>query len=150
MKSVNAPAIARILLGVVFVVFGLNGFLRFIPTPPPPPGAAAFFGGLVAAGYMLPLIKGVEVVGGALLLANRFVPLAIALLAPNVVNIVLFHAFLEPAGLPLAFLVLAPELYLAWSYRDAYRPMLAAHVQPTKARRSRDAASGSSSVHAPV
>jgi uncharacterized membrane protein YphA (DoxX/SURF4 family) len=149
MKSFNAPAIARILLGLVFVVFGLNGFLRFIPMSPPPAGAAAFFGGLMAASYMLPLIKGIEVVGGALLLANRFVPLALALLAPNVVNIVLFHAFLEPAGLPLAFLVLAPELYLAWSYRDTYRPMLAAHVPPTKATRGTGTAS-TSSMHAPV
>jgi uncharacterized membrane protein YphA (DoxX/SURF4 family) len=149
MKS-KAPAIARILLGSVFLIFGLNGFLRFIPMSQPPPGAAAFFGGLMAASYMLPLIKGVEVIGGALLLANRFVPLALALLAANVVNIVLFHAFLEPAGLPLAFLVLVPELFLAWSYRDAYRPMLAAHVEPAKAARSTRAAATDSSMHAPV
>ncbi len=145
MKSTHFPAIARILLGLVFVVFGLNGFLHFIPAPPPPESAAAFIGGLFSAAYMLPLVKGVEVVGGAMLLANRFVPLALALLAPNVVNIVLFHAFLAPGGLVLALLVLALELYLAWSYRDVYRPMLAAHAQPTKATRS---AGASPSVHA--
>ncbi|HEV3193826.1 MAG TPA: DoxX family protein [Polyangiaceae bacterium] len=149
MKSNRASAIARILLGLVFVVFGLNGFLHFIPSPPPPASAAAFIGGLFSAAYMLPLIKGVEVVAGALLLGNRFVPLSLALLAPNVVNIVLFHVFLAPAGIVLALMVLALELYLAWSYRDAYRPMLAARVQPAKAGRSTDAAPGSS-VHAPV
>jgi uncharacterized membrane protein YphA (DoxX/SURF4 family) len=128
----HAPTVARVLFGLSFVVFGLNGFLHFIPQPPPPAPAGAFFGALVATGYMLPLIKGVEVVAGALLLVNRFVPLSLALLAPNVVNIILFHIFLAPSGVGLALVVLALELYLAWAYRDAYRPMLAARVQPAR------------------
>jgi uncharacterized membrane protein YphA (DoxX/SURF4 family) len=124
------PAVGRILLGLMFLVFGLNGFLQFIPQPAPPPeGAMAFFMALVHTGYMLPLIKGTEVVVGVLLLANRFVPLALALIAPNVVNIVLFHAFLEPKGIALAVVVLALEVYLAWAYRASYRPMLAARVR---------------------
>jgi hypothetical protein len=73
---------------------------------------------------MFPLIKSVEVIGGAMLLSNRFVPLALALLAPNVVNIVLFHAVLAPSGLPVALFVLALQLFAAWSYRDAYASML--------------------------
>jgi uncharacterized membrane protein YphA (DoxX/SURF4 family) len=122
-----APAVGRVLLGLVFFVFGLNGFLQFLPapSPPPPEAAMAFAGALMKTGYMFPLIKGTEVIVGAFLLSNRFVPLALALIAPIVVNIVAFHAVLAPSGIGLAILVLALELLLAWSYRDAYRPMLA-------------------------
>jgi hypothetical protein len=119
-----APSATRIFLGIIFFVFGLNGFLQFMPVPPMPEKAGAFMGALAATGYMFPLIKTVEVVGGALLISNRFVPLALALLAPNVVNIVLFHAVLAPGGLPVALMVLALELFAAWSYRDAYASML--------------------------
>ncbi len=126
-----APTAARVVLGLVFLVFGLNGFLQFMPQPPLPDRALAFMGGLAATGYMFPLIKGVEVIAGALLLSNRFVPLAVALLAPNVVNIVLFHAVLVPAGLPIALMVLALEVFTAWSYRDAYASMLHARTAPT-------------------
>ncbi|WP_437964433.1 DoxX family protein [Sorangium sp. So ce260] len=122
-----APAAARTLLGLVFVVFGLNGFLQFLPQPPAPEAAARFGGALAATGYMFPLIKGTEVVAGALLLSNRYVPLALALLAPIVVNIVAFHTFLTPPN-PVAWVLLALELYLAFAYRAAFRPMLAARV----------------------
>jgi uncharacterized membrane protein YphA (DoxX/SURF4 family) len=139
MKSISrhAPAAARIVLGLVFLVFGLNGFLHFIPQPPPPEAAAAFAGALFATGYMFPLIKGVEVVVGALLLSNRFVPLALALVAPNIVNILLFHLFLAPSGVPVAVIIVALELYLAWCYRDAYAPMLASRVRPASTRSAR-------------
>jgi uncharacterized membrane protein YphA (DoxX/SURF4 family) len=122
----HLPAIARILMGLVFFVFGLNGFLHFLPQPKDmPAGALAFFGALMKTGYMVPLIFGTQTLGGALLLLNRFVPLALALLAPVIVNIMSFHLFLAPSGLPLACVVLALELYLAWSYRKVYLPMLA-------------------------
>src|SRR5580658_9073530 len=132
MNSISrfAPSAARLLLGLVFVVFGLNGFLQFLPMPPAPDKAMAFMGALAASGYMFPLIKVVEVIGGALLLSNRFVPLALALVAPNVVNIVLFHTVLAPAGLPVALVVLALEVFMAWSYRDAYASMLRARTAP--------------------
>ena len=129
-----APTVSRVLLGFVFLVFGLNGFLQFLPQPPVPAGAGAFMGALAATGYMFPLIKGVEVVAGALLLSNRFVPLALALLAPNVVNIVLFHAVLAHAGLPVALMVLGLEVFTAWAYRDAYASMLRARTAPTVSR----------------
>jgi hypothetical protein len=121
---------ARLAMGLNFVVFGLNGFLDFLPHPtgPMPQGAMAFGGALMQTGYMFPLIKGTEVLAGALLLSNRFVPLALALLAPVVVNIFAFHAFLEPSGLAIAGAILMVEIYLAWSYRSAYRPMLAARA----------------------
>jgi uncharacterized membrane protein YphA (DoxX/SURF4 family) len=129
----KAPMALRILLGLTFFVFGLNGFLHFLPNPPPPAAAGAFAGAMLATGYMFPLVKGVEVIAGTLLLANRFVPLALVLLAPNIVNILLFHAFLAPSGVVIALIVLALELYLAWQYRDVYRPMLAARAEPAGA-----------------
>jgi hypothetical protein len=122
----HAPTAARFALGGAFLVFGLNGFLHFLPQPPLPESAGAFLGGLAGSGYMFPLIKGTEVVAGALLLANRFGTLALALLAPVLVNIVAFHAFLAPAGLALPLVLLALELYLAWTHRAAYAPMLRA------------------------
>ena len=132
MNSISrfAPSASRFLLGLVFFVFGLNGFLQFLPQPPAPERAGAFLGALAATGYMFPLIKSVEVIGGALLLSNRFVPLALAILAPNVVNIVLYHANLAPGGLPVALFMLALEVFTAWSYRDAYASMLHARTAP--------------------
>lgn len=126
------PAIVRVLTGLPLVVFGLNGFLNFIPPPPTPlpPGAAAFAGALVATGYMMPLIGATQLIVGVLLLINRFVPLALALFAPFIVNSIAFHACLEHTGLPMAGVFLAFELYLAWTYRAAFRPMLAARVTP--------------------
>jgi uncharacterized membrane protein YphA (DoxX/SURF4 family) len=121
---------ARILLGLIFFVFGLNFFLHFIPQPPPSGPSGAFAGAMFATGYLFVLIKVVEVVSGTLLLAGRFVPLALAVLAPIVINIVFFHAFLAPAGIALAMVVLALELFLAWSYRSVYRPMLATRAAP--------------------
>ncbi len=126
-----SPVLVRGLLGFIFFVFGLNGFLQFIPQPPPPPAAGAFFGALAATGYMLPLIMSAQVVAGALLLSNRFVPLALALLAPVIVNVVLFHAVLAPGGIGVALAVLALELATAWMYRGAYASMLQARTAPT-------------------
>jgi DoxX len=124
------PSAARLLLGFTFFVFGLNGFLHFIPQPPMSGPPADFAGALFATGYMFPLIKGTEVIAGLMLLTNRYVPLALALLAPVVVNIVAFHAFLAPAGLALPIILLGVEVYLARSYRAAFAPMLQARVSP--------------------
>jgi len=114
-------------MGLVFLVFGLNGFLNFIPQPstPMPEKSVAFIGALMKTGYMIPLISGTQLIVGVLLLLNRFVPLALALIAPVIVNIIAFHMFLAPSGAVLAVLVLMLEIYLAWVYRNAYRPMLA-------------------------
>jgi uncharacterized membrane protein YphA (DoxX/SURF4 family) len=124
----HLPTVGRVLLGLVFFVFGLNGFLNFIPPPPAdtiPAGAADLAGAMMKSGYLFQLIKGTEVAAGLLLLSNRFVPLALTMLAPVIVNILAFHAFLAPSGLAIPFVVLALELYLAWSYRSVFRPMLA-------------------------
>lgn len=123
-----APHAARILLGLVFFVFGLDGFLHFFPMPtePMPEKVVAFSSAMMGTGYLFQLIKGTEVLVGALLLSNRYVPLALAVLAPVMVNIVAFHAFLAPSGLGLPLVLLALQLYLAWTRRAVYRPMLAA------------------------
>jgi len=88
----------------------------------------AFLGALVQTGYMMQLIAVTHLIVGVLLLANRFVPLALALLAPFLVNSIAFHSFLEPSGLPMAIAFLVLELYLVWKYREAYRPMLKART----------------------
>jgi uncharacterized membrane protein YphA (DoxX/SURF4 family) len=128
--SRKLPSIARIVLGLAFFVFGLNGFLHFLPQPPMSGPPADFAGALFATGYMFPLIKGTEVVASLLLLSNRFVPLALAVLAPVLVNIVAFHAFLAPAGLALPIVLLGLELYLAYSFRDVFAPMLQGRTVP--------------------
>jgi len=92
--------------------------------------AMAFFSGMANTGYMLPLIFGTQTGVGVLVLINRFVPLALALVAPVIVNIVAFHLFLAPSGLPVALVVLALEVFLAWSYRERFRPMLACRARP--------------------
>src|SRR5882724_10420567 len=92
----KTPTVVRAFLGIVFFVFGLNGFLHFIPQPPMSGPPANFAGALFAAGYFFPLLKGTEVLSSLLLLSNRYVPLALAVLAPVLINIVAFHAFLAP------------------------------------------------------
>ena len=89
--------IARILLGIIFVVFGLNGFFPFLPQPEMPPAAIAFFGALAASGFMLPLLFATQIVGGVLLLLGM-VPLGVLVLTPVIVHIVGFHVFLAPGG----------------------------------------------------
>lgn len=124
----HAPTVVRILMGLPLLVFGLNGFLNFIPPPPTPlPAAAAdFAGALMKSGYMMPLIGGTQLVVGALLVSNRFVPLALVLFAPFIVNSMAFHLFLEPSGRGMAGIFLLMELYLAWVYRRAYQTLLTA------------------------
>ena len=118
-----AVIIARLLLGLVFFVFGLNGLFHFMPNPPPPPPAADFFGALIKTGYMMFLIFTPQILGGALLMLGIAVPFALTILAPVVVNIVFFHIYLSPGLLPMALVVAAFELFLAWYYRAAFAPL---------------------------
>jgi putative oxidoreductase len=101
-----ASLIARLLMGLTFFVFGLNGFLRFIPAPPPT-GLAGQFAGILFTSHLYVVIFAVQVIGGLLLLVNRFVPLALIILGPVIVNIFFFHLFMAPSGLPLAIVVVA-------------------------------------------
>ena len=121
------PPIARYLLGVPLIIFGLNCFLNFIPQPKMalPEGAVAFTKALMDTGYMMKLIGATQVISGLMLVTNLFVPLALALFAPFIVNALAFHLVLEHSGLVPAGVFLALELYLAWAYRKAYCSMLA-------------------------
>ncbi len=119
--------IARTLLGLIFVVFGSNMFLHFIPMPPPSAGPARDFMSALFASHYLYVIGALQVVGGVLLLIGRWVPLALTLLGPVIVNILCFHAFMAPAGLPLAIVVSVLALFLLWQYRESFAG-LARHV----------------------
>ena len=109
--------IVRVLLGLVFAVFGSNAFLHFIPTPPMQGPAGAFIGALISSGYIYPIAL-LQVVGGLLLLiGGRFVPLGLTLLGPVIVNIVLYHIFLDQSGLAMACVISLLALFLLWVYR---------------------------------
>ena len=99
-----AVLIARNLLGLMFLVFGLNGFLHFLPMPMPTGPALQYMTVLSTSHYFVPVFL-LQVIGGALLLTNRFVPLALVLLGPVIVNIILYHILMAPQGLPLALVV---------------------------------------------
>jgi hypothetical protein len=115
------------LMGLIFFVFGLNGFLHFIPEPEWSGDAATYMGGLAATGYFFPVLKAVEGVAGFLLLIRKFPALALVLLAPIVVQIVLFHVFLAPEGLAMAVPLLLIEAYLGFGvYRERFSDVLRA------------------------
>jgi hypothetical protein len=120
---------ARLLLGILFLVFGLNGFLHFIPMPPPPPGVAGqFLGALFVSHYLVPVFL-LQVVPAVLLLVNRYVPLALTLLGPVIVNILLFHALMAPSGLPLALVAALLWCAVAYSVRPAFAGLFQQRVQ---------------------
>ena len=106
--------VARILLGLIFLVFGLNGFFHFMSPPPMPSDMMAYMAGLNASGFFFPLLKATEVICGALLLTGMFVPLALVVLAPIVLHIFLAHLFLAPGGLIIAIVIGVLEAYLAF------------------------------------
>lgn len=132
----NLTLIARIVLGLIFTVFGLNGFLNFLPTPELPGGAGEFIGALLGSGYFFPFLKLTETVCGLLLLTNRMVPLALTILAPVVLNIILFHIFLASAPEAIAVPILAVVLlvYLAYSYRSYFAGVLTVNATPDATR----------------
>jgi uncharacterized membrane protein YphA (DoxX/SURF4 family) len=115
---------ARILLGLIFVVFGINGFLQFLPMPPMPEEAGKAIGGLFAVSYMFPLVKVLEIVAGLALLAGFFVPLALLVLSPIVVNIFLFHVFYTPAQSAMSIAIVALTVMAALSVWPKFKTVL--------------------------
>lgn len=114
---------SRILLGLTFFVFGLNSFIQFIPGSPPATGfAGAFLGALIGSHYVF-FVGGVQLIGGVLLLANRFVPLALTLLAPVIANIIVFHLTMQLEGLPPGIVAAALWAILAWKLRNYFAPL---------------------------
>ncbi len=116
--------IIRIVLGVILLVFSLNGFFQFLPMPPLHDPASEFFGALYQSGYMIPLLYGAELIIALLLLFNRFVPLALLLFLPLAVNILFFHLFLAPAGGAAGYLTVILEAILLIAYKEDYRDLL--------------------------
>jgi len=114
-----ATIIARVLLGLVFFVFGLNAFLHFIPMPVPQGQAGAFMGALFASHYLY-AIKIFEIAGGLLLLIGRFVPLGLTLLGPVIVNILFYDIFLDQSGLGMGLVIAVLALFLLYRYRSAF------------------------------
>src|ERR1700722_15224123 len=131
----TASVVAQYLTGVIFLVMGLNGFLNFIPLPPPA-GIAGQFMGVLYVSHYLWVIFAFQVVAGVLLLVNRYVPLAVAVLAPVVVNILSFHALMAPSGLPLALFVAVLWALIFVEVQPAFAGLFQSRPDPRK--RSRD------------
>ena len=130
-----ASVIARYLAGVIFLVFGLNGFLNFIPLPPPG-GIAGQFMGVLYVSHYLWVIFAFQVIAGVLLLVNRYVPLAVAILAPEIVNILTFHALMAPSGLPLALIVAVLWALIFLDVRPAFSGLFQSRVDRSSKRSS--------------
>ena len=123
----TASVIARYLTGVIFLVMGLNGFLNFIPLPPPVGIAGQFIGALYVSHYLW-VIFAFQVIAAVLLLVNRYVPLAVAVLAPVIVNILSLHALMAPSGLPLALLVAVLWAVIFVDVRPAFAGLFQSRV----------------------
>lgn len=117
---------ARVLLGALLLFSVANFLFNFAPQPPLPEGAQKFLGGLGSATYFFPLLKTTEFLVALALLTNRFVPLALIVLAPITINIVFFHIILAPAGAGIAVALLALHLASAWFRRSSFQAVVAA------------------------
>jgi uncharacterized membrane protein YphA (DoxX/SURF4 family) len=124
-----AMLIVRTLLGLLFL-FGAIAYFFNLVTPPPMSGAMeSFHHGLAASGYFFTLLKITELVCALMLLTGRFVPLALVILAPIVINIFMVHLLLDRSGLPVAIFVVLGEIFLAYYYRDAFKPLLSSKYE---------------------
>lgn len=123
-----AVLIARVLLGLIFLVFGLNFFFHFIPMTPPPMSkeATAFSGGLFGSGYFFQYLKVIEVISGFFLLINRFTAFFVLVLLPISVNIALYHTILAPAGAPMAIGIIVINIFLCVAYIKYYKSVFTA------------------------
>jgi putative oxidoreductase len=119
--------IARFLLGLIFLIFGLNGFFHFLSMPAPTGVAGQFIGALFVSHFLI-VIFVIQLIGAVLLLVNRYVPLALTLLAPIIVNILLFHLLMAPSGLPLAIIVTVLWVLVFLSVRSAFSGLLQRRV----------------------
>ena len=125
----TASMVARYLAGLIFFVMGLNGFLNFIPLPPPAGIAGQLMGALYVSHYLW-VIFAFQVIAGALLLVNRYVALALAFLAPVIVNILSFHACRAPNGLPLALFVAVLWGLIYIDAKPAFAGLFQSRLQP--------------------
>jgi putative oxidoreductase len=132
MNMKAATIIARTLLGAIFVVFGTNIFLNFIPLPPPPAGPARDFMTSLFVSHYLYLVGALQIAGGALLLTGRWAPLGLTLLGPVIINILAFHLLMFPEGIGMPVLVSALALFLLWRYRENFAGIIKPLPQPSR------------------
>jgi putative oxidoreductase len=126
--------IARILLGCVFVFFGLNIFFQFLHMPPPPSGPAGDFAKALFVSHYIYVVGALQVIGGLLCLTGFFVPLGLTLLCPVIVNILLFHILLNRTGLPMAIFVSVLALIVLWYHRAAFAGLLGNGATATRTK----------------
>ncbi len=120
----HLPLLARVVLGLIFAVFGVIGLFELGPQPEMSEEAGAFMGAIMDTGYLWPVIKVTEIVCGVLLILGLFVPLALVVLAPIALNILLFHVFLAPEGSVIGIVILVLGLYIAHQHRESYSAVL--------------------------
>ncbi|MDH5717595.1 MAG: hypothetical protein OEZ22_08140 [Spirochaetia bacterium] len=125
----NAITIVQVLLGAMMFVFGINYYLKLLPSPPASIQAKALLTAMSMSGYLMDFIKITETVCGALLLTRKFVPLALIILAPVVLNILMIHLFLNPSGIPMGLIITGMEGFLLWVYRDYYKGILSINAK---------------------
>lgn len=113
-------SVAKIILGGAFIVFGLNGFLKFIPVPTPvDPNALAFLQALTASKF-LHVVKALEVLGGLMIVSGRLAPLGLLILGPIIVCIFLYHLFMDPKGLPIILVLMGLAGFVGYKHRDVF------------------------------
>lgn len=122
MRTLNL--IIRLLFAFIYLVFGLNGLFNLFEMPAVPEKAGAFIGALYASGYLLQIVKVMEILTALFLLFNRFVPLALVVIFPISLNVFLFGLFLNPSGIPIGIFMLASNIYLMLVNYSAYKGML--------------------------
>ena len=120
-----AVIIVRVLMGLMFAFASIVVLFKLMPQPEQTGNVKIFMDGMTVTGYMMTTIKLIELICAIAFLSGRFVPLATVVIFPITVNIFLFHAFLEPSGLPVAILLIIGNLFLAWNYREKYKGILA-------------------------
>jgi uncharacterized membrane protein YphA (DoxX/SURF4 family) len=125
----NTILVARVLMGLVFTVFGLNGFFHFMPMPKPTPAAGMFFMAMFKTGYMLPMLFTTQLVTGVMLLLDFYTPLALILLTPVIVNIFLFHVCLDPQGGLIGYIATALQVFLLFAYLASFKGILTKKVK---------------------
>jgi putative oxidoreductase len=119
----KALLVVRILMGILFLFASITYLFKLI-TPPEPTGAMKIFSdGVKASVYLMPMVKIVELICSISFLSGKFVPLAAVLITPGIVNIFFVHAFLGPEGLPVAIFLVLANLFVAYNYRDRYKPL---------------------------
>ena len=120
----NATLIFRVLLGFIYLVFGLDYFLHFIPYQPMHTGAAAALkDGLIGTDYIYPMMKTIQIIGGISLMVNRYAPFSAVMLFPISLNVLLFHTILVPSGWLMGVFLIVPNLFLGYAYRNYYKGM---------------------------